>query len=137
MGHHNDAINLTTTPVDPATLDVGLSMGKYFIPQSLTWRSMGSGMDTYIAVQCSIFDAKTGERLWPNENTPKEDIVEGSTFGDGILKFPLSTSRFSAWQPGYHYIYNLVINSNEDMGAIEFGSPTVDTFVEVSSNYAY
>ena len=61
--------------------------------------------------------------------------VQSSTFGDGILKFPLSTSRFSQWDPGYHYIYSIVINSNEEMGAIEFGTPTVDTYVDVSSYY--
>lgn len=105
------------------------------LPQSLTWRSNGSGNDTYIAVMCSIYDTKSGTKLWPNENTPKENIVEGSTFGDGILKFPLSTSKFSEWQPGCHYIYNLVINSNEEMGVIEFGTPTVDTFIDVETNY--
>ena len=95
----------------------------------------GSGNDTYIAVMCSIYDAKSGAKLWPNANTPAENVVEGSTFGDGLLKFPLSTSKFSAWQPGVHYIYNLVINANDEMGAIEFGNPTVDSFIEVISNY--
>ena len=107
----------------------------YVLPQSLTYRSQGSGKDTYIAVQCSIYDAKSGERLWPNENTPEENLISGSTTGDGMLKFPLSTNRYSEWQPGVHYIYNLVINSNEEMGAIEFGNPTVDTFIDVEQTY--
>lgn len=131
----NDIITLTTTATDMSTTGMGMGGAKFLIPQILTWRSNGSGNDTYITVMCSVYDAKTGAKLWPNANTPEENIVEGSTFGDGLLKFPLSTSRFSEWTPGYHYIYNLVINSNEDMGAIEFGAPTVDSYVEVSTSY--
>ena len=84
-----------------------------------------------------VFDLRlpSGAKLWPNANTPDENIAEGSTFGDGLLKFPLSTSRFSKWEPGCHYIYNLVINSNDEMGTIEFGTPTVDTFVDVTTTY--
>ena len=51
------------------------------------------------------------------------------------MKFPLSTSKLTNWIPGCHYIYNMVINANEEMGAIEFGSPTVDSFVDIESNY--
>lgn len=131
----DDVIRLTTTPTDMS--DIGSKLGgpKYMMPQVLTWRSNGAGNDTYIAVMCSVYDTKTGLKLWPNENTPPENVVQSSTFGDGILKFPLSTSRFSQWDPGYHYIYSIVINSNEEMGAIEFGTPTVDTYVDVSSYY--
>lgn len=130
-----DHFQLTTTPTIIVEQGVGLGGSLFLIPQPLTYRSNGSGMDNYISVMCSIYDAKTDTKLWPNENTPPENIVSGSTYGDGLLKFPLSTSKFSEWQPGYHYIYNLVINSNEEMGSIEFGTPTVDTFVEVESNY--
>lgn len=131
----DELLDLTSTPtVIPAT---GLGRGGtvFTIPQTLTYRSLGAGADDYIGVMCVIYDAKTGTKLWPNENTPEENIVQGSTFGDGILKFPLSTSKFSAWQPGCHYIYSLVINSNEEMGAIEFGTPTVDSFIEVETTY--
>lgn len=131
----NDLITLSTTATDMSATGMGLGGAKYMIPQTLSWRSNGAGNDNYITVMCSIYDAKTGAKLWPNDNTPSENIVEGSTFGDGLLKFPLSTSRFSAWEPGYHYVYNLVINSNDEMGAIEFGTPTVDTFVDVSTTY--
>lgn len=129
----DDLLTLTTTPNDMSSSGFG---GAYFmIPQLLPWRSNGLGTDTYLAVMCSIYDAESGAKLWPNANTPSENVVEGSTFGDGILKFPLATGRFTAWEPGNHYVYNLVINSNEEMGAIEFGTPTVDTFVEVESTY--
>ena len=61
--------------------------------------------------------------------------MQGSTFGDGLIKFPLSTSYFSEWSPGCHYIYNLVVNSQDEMGAIEFGNPTVESFIEVETSY--
>ena len=132
---HSDQLTLTSTPTVIAASGLGRGGQMYVLPQSLTYRSQGSGKDTYIAVQCSIYDAKSGERLWPNENTPEENLISGSTTGDGMLKFPLSTNRYSEWQPGVHYIYNLVINSNEEMGAIEFGNPTVDTFIDVEQTY--
>lgn len=131
----DDVITLTTTPsiIPPGNVSFGSVL--YMIPQELTWRSGGNGRDNYIGVNCTIYDAKTGTKLWPNKNTPQENIVAGSTRGDGILKFPLSTSKFSEWQPGVHYIYNLVINANEEMGAIEFGQPSVEGFVEVETNF--
>lgn len=131
----DDRITLTTTPTDMSTTGMEMGGAKYLIPQDLVWMSEGSDKDTYIAVMCSVYDASSGEKLWPNANTPTENIVEGSTFGDGLLKFPLSTSQISAWRPGYYYIYNLIINSNDEMGAIEFANPTVDAYVDVTTNY--
>lgn len=130
-----DRITLDSTPTVIAQEGAGRGGNMFVLPQPLTYRSNGFGKDNYIAVMCSIYDAKSGTKLWPNENTPSENIVEGSTFGDGLLKFPLLSSKFSAWQPGCHYIYNLVINTNDEMGAIEFGNPTVDTFIDVETNY--
>lgn len=131
----SEQLTLTSTPTVIAAAGLGRGGEMYVIPQPLTYRSQGSGHDTYITVQCSIYDASSGERLWPNEHTPEENLVNGSTTGDGLLNFPLSTDRYSQWQPGVHYIYNLVINSNEEMGAIEFGNPTVDTFIDVEQTY--
>ena len=129
----DDRITLSSTATDMGTTTVPGS--RYLIPQQLVWNNFGSGSDTYIAVMCSIYDAKSGTKLWPNANTPAENVVEGSTFGDGLLKFPLSTSAFKEWKPGCHYVYNLVINSNSDMGAIEFGAPAVESFVNVETSY--
>ncbi|MDE5827102.1 MAG: fimbrillin family protein [Duncaniella sp.] len=131
----DDVITLTTTPTDMSATGLGIGGAKYVIPQDLVWMSNGTDKDTYITVMCSVYDRASGEKLWPNANTPKDNIVEGSTFGDGLLKFPLSTSQFTSWRPGYYYTYNLVINSNDEMGAIEFGNPTVEGFVEVNTNY--
>lgn len=129
----SERVLLTDTPTDMGDLDFGGP--KYLFPQPLVFNANGTGSDNYIALMCSIYDAETGTKLWPNENTPPENQVPGSTFGDGILKFALSTPQLQAWQPGYHYIYNVVVNANPEMGAINFGSPTVDTFIDVESNY--
>lgn len=131
----SDQLTLTSTPTVIAAVGLGRGGKMFVLPQTLTYRSQGSGSDTYIAVQCSIYDVKSGERLWPNENTPEENLINGSTTGDGLLKFSLATNRYSQWHPGVHYIYNLVINSNEEMGAIEFGNPTIDTFIDVEQTY--
>ena len=131
----DELITLTTTPTVITPDGFGSGESIFMLPQALTWRSNGNGHDTYLTVMCSIYDTESGAKLWPNDKTPEENKVEGSTFGDGLLKFPLSTSKFSAWKPGVHYIYNLLINTNEDMGAIEFGTPTVDTYIEVATNY--
>lgn len=135
--HHSqdasDIITLTSTATDMGTTTIPGS--RYLIPQPLVWLNGGSDTDTYIAVMCSIYDSHSGVKLWPNGNTPTENIVEGSTYGDGLLKFPLSTSAFKEWKPGNHYVYNLVINSNSDMGAIDFGAPSVESFVNVETSY--
>lgn len=131
----SDMLTLTSTPTTIVATGLGRGGEMFVIPQPLSYRSHGSGQDTYITVQCSIYDAASGERLWPNEQTPEENLVNGSSTGDGLLKFPLSTDRYSEWQPGVHYVYNLVINSNEEMGSIEFGNPTVDTFIDVEQTY--
>lgn len=130
-----DRVTLNSTPNDLSGSELGFGGAKYLIPQPLVWSNNGSGADTYLAVMCSVYDTHTGTKLWPNANTPTENIVQGSTFGDGLLKFPLSTAAFNEWQPGYQYIYNVVINSNDEMGAIQFGDPSVDAYVDIDTNY--
>lgn len=130
----SDRLTLTTTPTVIAATGLGRGGEMFILPQQLN-NSADKEKNTYIAVQCAIYDAESGVHLWPNENTPEENLINGSSTGDGLLKFPLYTDRYSQWQPGVHYIYNLVINSNEEMGAIEFGNPTVDTFIEIEQTY--
>ncbi len=129
----SDIIILTPTPNDLSAYEFGGS--KYVIPQPLIWEGTGLGNDMYITVMGSVYDKETGAKLWPNANTPPENIVQGSTYGDGLLKFPLKTSAISEFKPGVSYTYNLVVNANSDMGAIEFGAPQVESYVEISSLY--
>lgn len=130
----DDVITLTSTPLEIGDTGTAAGGDKYVIPQALAYHNNAS-TDNYLTVMCSVYDEKTGTKLWPNANTPAENVVEGSIFGDGLLKFALNTSAFSEWNAGCHYIYNVVINSNEDMGTIDFGSPTVDTYIEVNNSY--
>lgn len=129
----NETISLTSTPVDIGDTGTGNGGVRYMIPQTLSYHNNGSGTDNYLTVECSVYDAKSGTKLWPNANTSKDDIVDGS--GEGLLKFALNTSAFSEWNAGCHYTYNVVINSNEDMGTIDFGTPTVDTYIQVNTSY--
>lgn len=131
----SERITLGATPTVFEADGMGVGGMLYVMPQPLVWLANGTGDDDYIAVVGSIYDAKTNTKLWPNENTPKENIMQGSTFGDGIMKFPLLSSKFSEWHPGCHYIYNLVINANEEMGTIQFGTPSVDSFIDVETTY--
>lgn len=128
-----EVFDLTSTPTDMST--TGLGGPKYVIPQPLVWANGGGDGDMYIAVMASVYDASTGDKLWPNANTPEENVVPGSTFGDGVLKFPLRMSNYSEFSPGVSYTYNLTINNNSDMGAIEFGTPSIDSYIEVNSKY--
>lgn len=127
-------ITLSSTATDLGDLGLGYHGAKFVIPQTLT-QDNGKDTEAYIGVTCSIYDANTGEKLWPNANTPDENIAKGSAFGDGLLKFPLSSSLFSEWYPGYHYIYNLIINTNEATGSLASVTPIVDSYVEVTSTY--
>lgn len=131
----SDQLTLTSTPTVISATGLGRGGVMFVLPQPLGTPGVTSDTNTYIAVQCSIFDAKSGERLWPNENTPPENLLHGSTTSDGLLKFNLATDRYTQWHPGVHYIYNLVINSNDDMGAISFGNPTVDTYIDIDQTY--
>ena len=94
------------------------------------------GNDTYLAVMCSVYDATTGDNALYLTPTPQKRTSWKVAHTAAVpLKFPLSTSSFSEWKPGYQYIYNVVINSNEEMGSIDFGTPTVDTYVNITTNY--
>ena len=129
----DDVINLTSTPNDMSA--GGYGGAKYIIPQPLYWNNNGNGDDTYITIMCSVYDANTNEKLWPNANTPADKLVPGSIFKDGLLKFPLSSTNIPNYEAGWSYVYNLVVNSNEDMGQIQFGTPSVYGWDEISSTY--
>lgn len=131
----DEKLTLTSTPTVIAANGLGRGGVMFVLPQTLKNYGQEAEKAAYIAVQCAIYDGATGVHLWPNDQTPAENLVNGSTSGDGLIKFPLYTDRYSQWMPGVHYIYNLVINSNSEMGAIEFGNPTVDTFIEVEQTY--
>ena len=131
----DEVLELTPTPIDP---NAEGHFAQYIIQQGLAWVDGGDYTNSdYIQIDLSIYDPETGAKIWPNKNTPASDIVVSSKNGDGRIKFPVSTSTIKEWKPGYHYIYNVVINGHHDIGEIEFGEPTVDTFVEVNTDYDF
>lgn len=131
----NELLHLSSTPIDLGFTGTASEGPKYVIPQPLPWTGNGGDGDAYIAVQASVYDKETGVKLWPNGNTPDENIVEGSLFGDGIMKFPLKVSYYNEFMPGVSYTYNIQVNGSDHMGQIEFGQPSVDTYIDVVSNY--
>lgn len=131
----SDILKLGSTPVDPNSEGY---FAQYMIPQELKWTDNTDYKNSdYLQIDFSIYDPQTGAKIWPNKNTPEENLINSSTNGDGRVKFPLLTSTVTEWKPGYHYIYNVTINGHHDIGAIDFGSPTVDTFVESNTDFEF
>lgn len=132
--HTDDVMTLTSTPVDPNSQGY---MPQYALPQTLPWTDDNvKANDHYLELHFSVFDAETGAKLWPNKNTDKDDLVQGSTVEDGLVRFPLSTGTITEWKPGYHYIYNITINGQSDMQPIEFGQPTVEGYIDVDTSFS-
>jgi len=130
-----ELMTLTTTLTD---VNADGNMPQYMLPQTLYWTDGSSHLtDDYLQINLSMFDTSTGVKIWPNKNTPSDNLVPGSTNQDGLIKFPLSTSTIKAWLPGCHYIYNVSIDGHKDLTEIEFGSPTVDSYVNVTTDYDF
>lgn len=142
---HAYVLHMTQTLDDILTLTDTLTdvnpdgyLPQYMLPQELKWTDGASHLtDDYLQINLSMYDTSTGVKIWPNDKTPATNLVPGSTNGDGLIKFPLSTSSISSWLPGCHYIYNVSIDGHKDLTAIEFGSPSVDSFVTVTTDYNF
>lgn len=127
----DEIITLTPTPVD---VDTDGSAAKYFIPQELPFVQGGDyANEVYLVLTCAMYDKATGAKVWPNENTPAINLPNGGIAGEGYIYLSLQGADFKAWQSGYHYVYNVVINGHPDMSQIEFGNPTVDKYVTVNT----
>lgn len=108
-----------TTPVtltaDPTDLGENNSAGSFdfFIPQKLNPLSYDTTSKTftgsYIAIDCQIIDKNTGERLFPNANTPDYLKVEGTDYGR--IMYPATGNVITEWKLGYSYSYNIEINN--------------------------
>ena len=127
----DEVLHLTTEAIDADTDGNGAS---FFIPQELPFVQGGDfANEVYLVLNCAIYDRATGAKVWPNENTPDVNLPNGGISGEGYIYLSLKGSDFSAWQAGNYYIYNVEINGHPDMSQIEFGTPTVDSFVTVTS----
>lgn len=120
------AATLTPTPVD---LTEGNLNTSYFVPQALQKLaySPSSGFTgSFMQIDCIVKDKATGEKVWPNENTPSYLLVEQTDCGR--MLFPLSTPAVTSWQQGYSYVYNVVINNTYTVDTIGF-APVVEDYV--------
>lgn len=119
-----DYVDLTTTPVDITENNLNMS---FFLPQPLTKLEFdGSNYSgSYIEVDCEIFDAASGARIWPTASTPPSQLV--SETDAGRLMFPMTSSSVSSWKIGHAYIYNIKIDNPTVLQPIDF-NVTVDDF---------
>lgn len=127
----DEIITLTSEPVDA---DIEGNGAKFFIPQSLPFvQGADFNNEVYLVLTCAMYDKATGKKVWPNANTPAINLPNGGLAGEGFIYLSLKGESFDSWKAGYHYVYNVVINGHPDMSQIEFGTPTVDSFVTVSA----
>lgn len=127
----DEILTLTSTPIDADTDGTAMD---FFIPQDLPFTTGGSfESEVYLQLTCAIYDKATGQKVWPNANTPAVNLPNGGLSGEGYIYLTLQGSNFTAWKPGYHYVYNIAINGHPDMSMIDFGTPTVDSFVTVTT----
>lgn len=127
----DEILTLTTEPIDA---DTDGNAAKFFIPQELPYIHGGDyANEVYLVLTCAMYDKSTGTKVWPNANTPEENLPNGGYAGEGFIYLTLQGANFTAWQGGYHYVYNVVINGHPDMSQIEFGDPTVDSYVTVTT----
>ena len=127
----DEILTLTSEPIDA---DTDGSAAKFFIPQELPFKQGGDfANEVYLVLTCAMYDSETGAKVWPNANTPAINLPNGGLSGEGYIYLTLQGSSFTAWKGGYHYVYNVVINGHQDMSQIEFGDPTVDSYVTVTT----
>jgi len=113
----DDEVILSHIPTDYTINNVNYS---YVIPQPLKKLDFAESNYTgnYIQVDCAIFDAVTGAKLWPNTKTPDYMLVPHTQLGR--IVYPVTTDEITAWQPGHAYIYNIGINNPNVLDKIEF-----------------
>lgn len=106
----------------------------FLLPQTLgtaTVEDSGATGD-YIEVDCIIYGKASGKQVWPNSATPPAQSVSNAGYTSGRLYFPLLAPGVTEWQQGVKYIYTITINEPEGLEKIEFGSPTVDSYTNVT-----
>lgn len=118
---------LSTTPKD---ITEGNLEASFFVPQKLEPVKFAAGdtfTGSYLQIECVVRDKATGEKIWPNEYTPKYLLINQSE--SGRMVFPLSTPKVTSWLQGYSYVYNVVINSTYSVDTIQF-EPVVKDYLQ-------
>lgn len=117
---------LTTTPRNLTEGNLNFS---FFTPQNLQnleYSSANGFTGSFMQIDCVVKDKATGKQIWPNENTPDYLLVPQTAYGR--MLFPLSTPTVTAWQQGYSYVYNVVINNTYSIDTIDF-APVVKDYI--------
>lgn len=114
---------LTTVLTEPDSTGTAPT---YYLPQTLSAADV-----SYIELTASIYDVETGAKIWPNAQTPSDNVAIGMN-DEGRIIFPLATKEVASWEAGTHYIYNVTINSAPGLDPIKFGMPSVANFVTVT-----
>ncbi len=106
----------------------------FMLPQNLTAMTLGTDgyAGNYVCIDCVISDKATGISLWPNDNTPSQQVVTTGDKKTGRLFFSLSNSNVTHWRDGYRYLYRITINNAEGMEPIDF-DPSVEIYTEETS----
>lgn len=120
----DEALTLTNTPVDVTEKNLEID---YMLPQPLDNVDFNGTEFTGNAIQidCEIFDAASGSKIWPRQDTPDYLLVPHTPCGR--LIYPLTTSNLTEWKIGCSYIYNIKIDNPNVLKPIDF-NVTVDEF---------
>lgn len=102
----------------------------FAIPQTLQ-ESVDAGNSSYegsyIRVLCSIYDEKSGVKIWPSASTPAEDMTDG----DAYIYFPIASAELplatKEWKAGKSYVYNITVGVPQGSSIIDF-DVTVDDY---------
>lgn len=114
----------------PHNLTEGNLETSFFVPQSLSplkYAAATGFTGNYMQIDCIVKDKITGQTIWPNEHTPDYLLVRETDCGR--MLFPLATPTVTAWQQGYSYVYNIIINTTYSIDTIEFDPAVKDYLV--------
>ncbi len=125
----DEVATLSTTPADLSVDNLDVS---FMIPQELTALTYDNSQYTGTAIQvdCEIFDAASGAKIWPTSAKPSYQLVSDTPYGR--LMYPVTTDQVKEWIAGYAYIYNIVVDNPSALHAISF-NVSVDSYNEINS----
>lgn len=124
----SDFKTLTETPTD---LTLGNLEVSFMIPQDLAQLEYDGTAYTGNAIQvdCEIYDAASGARIWPTGATPSSQLVAETNCGR--LMYPVTAENVKSWEAGHSYIYNIIIDNPSVLHPINF-NVTVDEYDEIT-----
>ncbi len=122
-----DEVTLTSTPTDYTENNLDVC---FILPQTLNDVSLSGNeyKGSYLQVDCEIFDAASGVKVWPTGKTPSYLLVQESNCGR--LVFPAKSGNVGEWQMGHAYVYNISIDNPDVLDQIDFDVPVDDYVID-------